>query len=106
MGGYDYDWPRLQPETIARKARGDSPLLETGALRASMQYSVDANGSMAVVGTNDPDALFQELGTVHIPPRSFLLGAALHKLDEVHKICGHDMLYQVFNRHHDPGGEE
>ncbi len=33
IGGYDYDWPQLKPETIARKMLGNSPLLETGEMR-------------------------------------------------------------------------
>ena len=35
IGTYEYGWPPLEPTTIARKATGDSPLLETGELRAS-----------------------------------------------------------------------
>ena len=36
IGTYRFDWPALQPETIARKTTGDSPLLETGELQASI----------------------------------------------------------------------
>ena len=32
-------WPGLQPETIAHKAHGDTPLLETGELRDSISYT-------------------------------------------------------------------
>jgi len=32
-------WPPLQPETIARKAHGNTSLLETGALRDSIEYT-------------------------------------------------------------------
>ena len=35
LGSYDYGWPPLKEETIARKATGDSPLLETGEMRGS-----------------------------------------------------------------------
>jgi hypothetical protein len=44
LGTHEFGWPPLQPETIARKATGDSPLLETGALRDSIKHNVDANG--------------------------------------------------------------
>ncbi len=33
LGHYHLGWPRLKPETIARKATGDFPLLETGEMR-------------------------------------------------------------------------
>ena len=32
VGHPQFWWPALKPETIARKARGDTPLLETGGL--------------------------------------------------------------------------
>jgi hypothetical protein len=40
IGTYRFEWPPLQPETITRKARGDTPLLETGELRDSIQHVV------------------------------------------------------------------
>jgi hypothetical protein len=40
IGTYLFDWPPLQPETVARKAGGDTPLLETGELRDSIQHVV------------------------------------------------------------------
>jgi phage gpG-like protein len=89
LGTYDYGWPSLQPNTIKHKATGDSPLLETGKLRDSIEYKVV--GDVVSVGSNDPTALYQELGTSRIPPRSFLAGAAIRKEEEIHKICGDDM---------------
>lgn len=87
IGTYDYGWPRLQPETIARKG-GDTPLLETGEMRDSIEISVSADGHTASVGSNNPKAVWHELGTVHIPARSFLMGAALRTEQEVHEIVG------------------
>jgi hypothetical protein len=40
IGTYRYDWEPLKPETVARKARGDTPLLETGELRDSIEHVV------------------------------------------------------------------
>jgi hypothetical protein len=40
IGTYRYDWTPLKPETIARKAHGDTPLLETGELRDSIEHVV------------------------------------------------------------------
>jgi hypothetical protein len=50
IGTYDYGWPKLKPQTIARKATGDSPLLETGDLRESIEHHVDAEKHEAYVG--------------------------------------------------------
>src|SRR3984893_10958930 len=58
IGTYKFSWTPLSPETIARKAGGDTPLLETGALRDSIQHNVDSNGKEAYVGTNHPIAGF------------------------------------------------
>jgi hypothetical protein len=33
LGTYDYGWTRLKPQTVAQKANGDTPLLETGDMR-------------------------------------------------------------------------
>jgi hypothetical protein len=68
------EWPALSPETLARKM-GDGPLLETGELRASIEWN--AEGKEGHVGSNNDKAVWQELGTARIPPRSFLMGAAM-----------------------------
>ena len=86
LGSYRYGWPALKPETIARKATGDSPLLETGALRDSIEHMVI--GHSGYVGSNDDKAVWQELGTSRIPPRSFLGGAAMRKGEEVAHAVG------------------
>lgn len=103
LGTHDYGWAPLASETIERKATGDSPLLETGGLRRSIKYSVSgATGHwVAYVGSNDPKALWHELGTVRIPPRSFLAGAARQKEHLVRKICGHDVFHSIFSHHPD-----
>jgi phage gpG-like protein len=95
IGGYDYGWPPLQPETIARKTTGDSPLLETGEMRDSIEHTV-GHGE-AWVGSNSMIAVYQELGTGTIPPRSFLWGAAMHKQEEVEKVFG-DIVMTAFKK--------
>jgi len=85
IGTYDYGWPELKPETIARKVRGDTPLIETGEMRASIEWN--AEGNEGCVGSNDDKAVWQELGTSRIPPRSFLMGAAQHMEDKIHKMA-------------------
>jgi hypothetical protein len=85
IGGYDYDWPQLKPETIARKMLGNSPLLETGEMRASIEWQ--AHGLEGAVGSNNDKAVWQELGTSRIPPRSFLVGAAKEMEEKIHKMA-------------------
>jgi HK97 gp10 family phage protein len=78
LGTYDFGWPPLAESTIAGKATGDSPLLETGALRDSIQHNVDPMANLtgdAYVGTDLEYAKYQEYGTSKIPARPFLGGA-------------------------------
>src|ERR1700694_4467499 len=76
-GEYQPGWPALQPETVGRKATGDSPLLETGAMRASYEHTVGHDE--AVVGSNDDKAVWHEVGTSKMPPRPVLGLAAATK---------------------------
>ena len=85
-GHYQPGWPALQPETVARKASGDSPLLETDALRDSYGSRV-VSPHTAVIGSDDPKAVWQECGTARgIPPRPVLKAAAVMKEGEVRAI--------------------
>lgn len=93
IGTYRYGWPPLEPATVARKG-ADTPLLETGELRESIHWTVD--GHSAFVGTDDPKAPFHEHGTAHVPPRSFLRGAAMAKEHEVKEILGHKFAHRLF----------
>jgi phage gpG-like protein len=86
LGTHDYGWVDLKPETIARKMRGDTPLLETGAMRASIQWN--ASDNEGYVGSNSDIAVYQELGTSRIPPRPFLSGAAIAMEAKIHKMAG------------------
>jgi phage gpG-like protein len=93
-------WPDLAPSTIADKqAHGfptPKPLLRTGELRDSISHVT--SGNEGCVGSNSPIAVWQELGTKHIPPRSFLVSSAISSEDKIHKMaaaatiaafCGH-----------------
>jgi hypothetical protein len=95
IGTYDYGWTPLQPETIERKATGDSPLLETGEMRDSIEHTVE--GKSGHVGSDNDKAVWQELGTSRgIPPRSFLAGAAMHKGHEAARAIGYT-LFEAMN---------
>jgi HK97 gp10 family phage protein len=82
------DWEPLKLETVARKARGDTPLLETGELRDSIEHVVMREGKEVVgyVGTNDPIAKYHEFGTATIPARPFLSAAAMRQEDKIHAM--------------------
>jgi len=86
LGTYDYGWPALKPSTIAGKSTGDSPLLEKGDLRDSIER--DVQNDVAYVGSNDPKAEWHEFGTSRIPPRPFLGGAANAKQEEIGELIG------------------
>ena len=64
LGEYQLGWQALQPATIARKATGDRPLLETGELRDSIKWNSDAHE--AYVGTNNPKGVYHEFRTATI----------------------------------------
>jgi hypothetical protein len=96
IGTYDYGWPQLAESTQAdREAEGfpaNEPLLRTGEMRDSIEYTVHADVGEADIGSNSDIAVWQELGTSNIPPRPFLAGAAAHKGDEVAKLIGEVMV--------------
>jgi hypothetical protein len=89
IGTYDYGWPQLAESTQEERKRlgfpPNEPLLRTGEMRDSIEYTVDRVELEGYVGSNDPIAVHQELGTSRIPPRSFLGGAARAKEDEIHE---------------------
>jgi hypothetical protein len=79
-------WPPLAESTLANKA-GNTPLLETGEMRDSIEHKVEMpNG---YIGSDNMKAVWQELGTSRgIPPRSFLGHAASAKGEEVAHVIG------------------
>lgn len=85
LGTYEFNWPHLQAETIAHKMRGDSPLLETGELRHSIQWT--AHGNEGPVGSNLDRAVWMEFGTSRIPPRPFLSMAAQDQEKAIHTMA-------------------
>jgi phage gpG-like protein len=62
--------------------------LRTGEMRDSIEHTVSQD--LAVVGSNAPEAVAQELGEVsrNLPPRSFLGAALASKGEEVAEIIG------------------
>lgn len=85
LGTYKFGWQSLQPETIALKAKGDTPLLETGKLRASISHTV--GDGEAHVGSNLDLAVWHEFGTSRVPPRPFLMPAAMRMERPIRRLA-------------------
>ena len=64
----------------------DEPWLQSGALRDSV--GAEADGLQAAVGSSDPAAVPQELGTAHMPARPFLAPVAAGMGEEVARTIG------------------
>lgn len=82
-------WPDLAPSTISEKqAHGyktPTPLLRSGGLRDSIEYTT--SGLEGAVGSNDPVAIFHELGTSRMPQRSFLVSSAISSEDKIARMA-------------------
>ena len=75
-------------EALGTPPGGDHgrPWVQTGALQGSIGY--EAKGLQAAVGSSDPAAAPQELGTVRLPPRPFLSPAAAAAAPEIAATVG------------------
>ena len=84
--GHPHDWwPPLSPATLKRKDNVNSPELESGAMRDSIEHTVEFPS--AFVGSNSDIAVLQELGSSrNLPPRSFLAHAAMESGPEIAKL--------------------
>ena len=99
------EWAELaestKQERVALGFPEDEPLLRTGDLRDSITHHVNDTATEATVGSPSDIALYQELGTTSIPPRSFLGGALVRKADAVAEIIGQHVVSALEGR----GGE-
>ena len=100
IGHYQDGWAQLQESTQADRVKqgypADEPLLREGDLRESITHAVD--GHKAVVGSNDMVAVYQFMGTDHIPPRDALGGALRRKEREVVEILGKDVILRAVDK--------
>jgi HK97 gp10 family phage protein len=89
IGREHEEWAPLAPSTLADKAKHGfatpKPLLRTGELRDSIEYTV--NGNEGCVGTDNKAAPFLEFGTSKMPPRSFLVSSAISSEDKIHRMA-------------------
>lgn len=83
-------WEPLAESTVADRVHQgfspDEPLLRTGDLKESISHSVE--GLEALVGSTSDVAIYQELGTLHIPPRPFLGSAAIRNEHKIVEAAG------------------
>ena len=85
-------WAKLADSTVQQRTQQgwepDEPLLRLGTMRDSIHHVV--KGDVGHVGSDDPIAEYQELGTSAaghpIPPRSFLGRAAFVKEFAIHRV--------------------
>jgi hypothetical protein len=89
IGTHGYNWPPLSASTIAK--HGDTPLLNTGEMRESISHNFVSHNEVTI-GSGLDRAVYQELGTSTIPPRSFLAQAAIHKEREITELIGHQVI--------------
>lgn len=66
----------------------EAPWVESGALRDSIGVAVDGDGARAVVGSSDPAAVPQEMGTARMAARPFLAPVAGEMGEEVARAVG------------------
>jgi hypothetical protein len=92
-------WAELADSTKDDRVRlgfaENDPLLRTGELRAAITHESEmgVTEGTAIIGVKESSpvadiAEWQELGTVKIPPRSFLGGAAADCEEKIHEILG------------------
>lgn len=98
-------WAPLAEATKADRTRkgypADEPLLREGDLRDSIEIAVSDPGAAlteGAVGSNSDIAVYQELGTSRIPPRSFLGGAAVRKGEAVAEVLGGGVVSALVGR--------
>lgn len=90
IGTYDYGWPQLAPSTQADRVQqgfpANEPLLRTGEMRDSIEHV--SSPTEGRIGSNNPKAIWHELGTSRVPPRPFLSSALQHEAAHVVAIIG------------------
>lgn len=90
-------WPELADSTkqdrVAKGFSENDPLLRTGELRDSMSREVV--GNEAAVGSTSDVMVYQELGTVRIPPRPVLGPAAFKNRDRIEQVLGEAVVHAM-----------
>ena len=87
------DTVRQSLSEVPGEAEHGVPWRRSGALRASIGHQVDDD--VAVVGSSDPVAVFQEIGTERDRPRPFLLPIAERDGEAVARSIG-EAIAEIF----------
>lgn len=94
------EWKPLAEATVADRLRqgysADEMLLRTGELRDSISHVV--RGNEASIGSNNPIAVYQEIGTDKIPARSFLGISLIHRSRDVVRLLHEATAYALVGR--------
>lgn len=97
----------ITTDEAARRALARAALVVEHEAKAAIGHDRDAAGTSiehtvmgneAHVGSNSERAERHELGSMHIPPRSFLAGAMAEKTDDVVKILGEGVVEMLLGR--------
>lgn len=80
-----------QDDRVAKGFTANDPLLRSGELQRSIEHEVVSSREVHI-GSDRPEAEYLELGTIEMPPRSFLLSAVVQKSDEIAEIIGEGFL--------------
>jgi phage gpG-like protein len=94
-------WAELAESTKQdRESQGypeDEPLLRSGDLRESIEREV--RDSEGFVGSNSDIAVYQELGTKNMPPRSTFGSAAVENIEKIVNIVGEGAVAALVGEH-------
>lgn len=94
------DWPELADSTKADRVRQgfreNEPLLRTGEMRDSIGHIVVHNE--VAIGSDSDVAVYQELGTSRIPPRSFLGAAVVQTTPEIVAEIGQQVVTSLIGK--------
>ncbi|AFS52918.1 phage virion morphogenesis protein [Leptospirillum ferriphilum] len=95
------EWAELAPSTKRDRVRKgfteNDPLLRTGELRDSITHEV--RGVSVAIGSDLDIAVYQEMGTQHIPPRPFLRVAAWRIRKDLGKLYLTRLRERLLGRH-------
>jgi len=87
------EWTELKSSTQSQREKAgfspNDPLHRSGKLMDSLEYVV--KGDSVINGSRDPIMAYQELGTIHIPPRPVLGAAMFESRDKIKKIISLSM---------------
>ena len=93
IGREHEEWPALAAATVADKMRhgykAPAPLLRSGELRDSISWTAQPtrDGAEVAIGSDLEVALWQEMGTSKIPPRSFLRSSLISMEPKIIKLA-------------------